>query len=495
MGSRKQLLDILCGKRSPVGAGSGSGVIAGAGAGAGSGSGSGVIAGSGSGSGVIAGVGAGAGVGVIARAGAGSKASLWNKAMELGYRPSLKATNQQLSKLIAKGKNEQIYKFVPKMQDMELSDYDPLTGCNLHYNKYFGSGLKVISMSLFRPLNTVNPGTKYFKGAISYARSAYSILPGWIIRIYYDSSLLKDKSKSWKKLVDLLEKQPNVQLVRYSCISFLQNNNYHTGLFGALIRFAAIIDNNVDVVAFRDIDSDPSHKDYIELENFISSDNDILSYAIYRSAPAWLKCLKRKPMTLIAAGLWVIKRTSLHKPEILWSSMMNILSNNMDIVKNCSPYNNESESESDSDSDSDSDDTIVDDIPFGTDEIILNTIINPHKLGLKHAILPLIRMNLSSKYVTNYTLKHAMELGTILKRYGYEESYKNVDHLPDEVIDSNPLANLIANFSGISGKERYKIINFSQLRGAHKDRVLKYIKDSDLMYSDILYVEEMLPYN
>jgi len=93
---------------------------------------------------------------------------------------------------------------------------------------------KIISYSLWGdlPLYTV--------GAISNAKLAKEIYPGWICRFYIHAPSVP----SW--VVDELKKQNNVEIVFY-------NNN--VGWAGMLYRFYPATENDVEVMLSRDTDS------------------------------------------------------------------------------------------------------------------------------------------------------------------------------------------------------------------------------------------------
>lgn len=161
----------------------------------------------------------------------------------------------------------------------------------------------------------------------------------------------------------------------------------------------------------------------------------------------------------------------------MWVDMIDILMNNMDMVKKCSVGSAE-------------------DIPFGTDEIILNTVVDPSELGLKHRILQLHDLNINGEDFVWWNLKGTQELNNLIHKHLGDDSghYMNVYKLHNTVVNSNPLAKFIVNFRSIANTDA-SILHYSMLRGKSKSNVIKYLKDNDLLLPDKIYDFEMLPYN
>jgi hypothetical protein len=144
-------------------------------------------------------------------------------------------------------------------------------------------------------------GNKYVRGVLNlgihtddiYNSNGYA----WVIRLYYDDSLLQENNKIlYEPILKWLNGKKNFQLIKFD-FKDQQIEDKHNKLFGALIRIFPLFDSNVRTVAFRDIDSKPLIKDIKLLEDFRKSDKIIHVYDLYdtKTHPEWITC----PMNIL----------------------------------------------------------------------------------------------------------------------------------------------------------------------------------------------------
>lgn len=111
-------------------------------------------------------------------------------------------------------------------------------------------------------LTTYNASEKKVKSFITnLTRTIENLTNGtypsnYYLRLYYDQSIFKQKD--YKKMIELIQKHKKVQLVEYKCDTFLTNQNVHMDLFGTLVRFYTIFDNespNMEYCIITDLDN------------------------------------------------------------------------------------------------------------------------------------------------------------------------------------------------------------------------------------------------
>jgi len=154
---------------------------------------------------------------------------------------------------------------------------------------------KIISYSLWGdlPLYTV--------GAISNAKQAKEIYPGWICRFYIHKSSVPE----W--VVEELSKQDNVEIVFY---------NEDVGWGGMLYRFYPAVEDDVDIMLSRDTDSRLSLREKACVDNWLKSTKNL---HVIRDA-----CVHQSQMM---GGLWGTRNGYLKwiKPHI--DNLLNNLRN------------------------------------------------------------------------------------------------------------------------------------------------------------------------
>tara|TARA_B110000037_G_scaffold218373_1_gene281248 strand:+ start:2131 stop:2493 length:363 start_codon:yes stop_codon:yes gene_type:complete len=76
----------------------------------------------------------------------------------------------------------------------------------------------------------------YLNGIQLFSKYVKKNRPDYSIRLFIDNSIYNDK-----KIINILKKLNNIELVLYECSDYKVNKNKHIGLFGTLIRFFSII--------------------------------------------------------------------------------------------------------------------------------------------------------------------------------------------------------------------------------------------------------------
>jgi hypothetical protein len=104
----------------------------------------------------------------------------------------------------------------------------------------------LISVVAFKLKKSYKASRKYSEGLskiISYMQKNNSNL---ILRVYYDCSIINTKIEEivniWIPMFQTMHESDNIQLVRYQFDEFLDNEKYHEGLFGTIVRTIPMFD-------------------------------------------------------------------------------------------------------------------------------------------------------------------------------------------------------------------------------------------------------------
>ena len=141
--------------------------------------------------------------------------------------------------------------------------------------------------------NNIN---KYTKGLLYLGLKSEIVYDSWVVRLYYDDSLLYENNKKlYEPILRWLNIKKNIQLIKFNFDDYKDKK-----LFGALIRIFPLFDPTVSTVAFRDIDSIPLINDVKTLNDFRKSNKLIHVYkfkvkdqSIHGSSyynPDWISC-------------------------------------------------------------------------------------------------------------------------------------------------------------------------------------------------------------
>ena len=120
---------------------------------------------------------------------------------------------------------------------------------------------KIVSFSLY------GNDKRYTDNALINADKLNEIFPDWIMRIYYDSTVVKT-------LLDILSQKPNIELIN------TDNSNIKNKM---LWRFCVLLDKSVDIYIVRDIDSHLSFREKYAVDEWIISNK---KYHVMRDHPS-----------------------------------------------------------------------------------------------------------------------------------------------------------------------------------------------------------------
>jgi len=218
-------------------------------------------------------------------------------------------------------------------------------------------------------------------------------LTDYYYRIYYHNSVLKNQKL--KKLKNFIEKHPKFQLIEYIC----SDNNLkdiHTNLFGTILRFHAIFDDespNMTLVSLVDADNIITDNVLNEINKFIKSNDTILSFETLLDAPLYSYEYTYLPDVYFRAGTTtIIKDKNIFNMKT-WNKYVLNMFNDLNLLKELhyldfKKYTLFPETEEQS--------FIT--FEYGFDEILLNYILR--KLIYKHDLkLKVVRL-LNYRYKT-----------------------------------------------------------------------------------------------
>jgi len=161
----------------------------------------------------------------------------------------------------------------------------------------------------------------------------------YYMRIYYDDSVYtNDKIK---KLFDVIKDYKKIQLIKFNCPKYKKNNINHIGLFGTVMRFHALFDNdspNMEMCVFIDADTIYTKKYIEEVEHFRKSNNLVLTFGNIYQMPIYFMDEKINIMdynlldkTHFPAGLVAIKRNSIFNFSY-WNKYVDNMFNQYDLL-------------------------------------------------------------------------------------------------------------------------------------------------------------------
>jgi hypothetical protein len=81
----------------------------------------------------------------------------------------------------------------------------------------------------------------------------------WKIRIYFDASLIKFKCDGviiWRDFIKMYYNHPKVELVKFKCPKYINSSNNHINLFGTILRFHILFDEDAKYKIACIIDAD-----------------------------------------------------------------------------------------------------------------------------------------------------------------------------------------------------------------------------------------------
>ncbi len=110
----------------------------------------------------------------------------------------------------------------------------------------------ILSVVYFQSEKISNKTNKYYEGLRNIIKYMPTVLPEFKLRIYYDNSS--------EHQVNMLvgKNNDNIELFKYDIPKFKNENGYHKGKIGTMLRFLPLYDNNIhraDKVIIFDIDN------------------------------------------------------------------------------------------------------------------------------------------------------------------------------------------------------------------------------------------------
>tara|TARA_A100001015_G_C15012552_1_gene723868 strand:- start:1393 stop:2523 length:1131 start_codon:yes stop_codon:yes gene_type:complete len=152
----------------------------------------------------------------------------------------------------------------------------------------------LICCSLFKMKNSYKDFSVYTEGLLELLKFFDNINKDIVLRIYFDESL--DEEKSWINIMEEIRERNYTELLKYECKK-LKEGKFHDGVFGTLIRFLPLFDNEKekDWELYSSID--------VDFENFflkeIIKTTDYFEQSKQKFFIKLPKCYHKKP--------WIIK--------------------------------------------------------------------------------------------------------------------------------------------------------------------------------------------
>jgi hypothetical protein len=322
-------------------------------------------------------------------------------------------------------KLEPLYKDEPK-------NYHLLSTCLFIKEKYIKTTYgKVQDVSEKRQKSFINAIEQY---AILYNKGYWNDKTR--LRIYFDKSL--DINENWSIVLNKYMKHPFFQWIRYDIPSKKDpdNNNYHIGLIGTLIRFHPLFIKNpsINLISIIDLDAIYTEKWLNEMDKFRKSKYDVYCISTMFSIPLYGIIMEgitdEKPEGYwIPAGLFASK---VILPYNKWQNLLEYIKSRdilnklryLDALK-VAIYDNKI-------------DKYMEDFEYGLDEVVLNSIINEYiKLGKIKIMVKNSIANKSIDFLRDrikiYLKWNALKTRKIINLYkafkvkSYEELIKKLD--------------------------------------------------------------------
>ena len=108
--------------------------------------------------------------------------------------------------------------------------------CNWEIKNHTSSN--VVSVVYFLPEKGAAKMDKYYEGLKDIIKNIPNVLNNFKLRIYYDNS-------TEKQVNELVKDNQNIELFKYDIPALQNENGYHHGVIGTLLRFLPLYDNNI----------------------------------------------------------------------------------------------------------------------------------------------------------------------------------------------------------------------------------------------------------
>lgn len=113
----------------------------------------------------------------------------------------------------------------------------------------------ILSVCVFQMKKSYKKVDTYIQGLKYTAEALPKFLPNFYLRVYYDKSILLHSK--WMNVLTYIQKFPRVQLVEFVHPWFVDNEGYHPGTFGTLVRLYPLFskeDKNLNIILIGDVD-------------------------------------------------------------------------------------------------------------------------------------------------------------------------------------------------------------------------------------------------
>ncbi len=113
----------------------------------------------------------------------------------------------------------------------------------------------IMSVCVFQMKKSYKKIDTYVYGLKYTADTLPKVLPNFYLRVYYDQSILNNPK--WLKVIDHIKTNPKVQLVKFTHPWFVDEDGYHLGTFGTLVRLYPLFSNdesNLQTILIGDVD-------------------------------------------------------------------------------------------------------------------------------------------------------------------------------------------------------------------------------------------------
>ncbi len=144
-------------------------------------------------------------------------------------------------------KNKKIVKSTQKYLINDICKFTPLFNINKNKKQdIFSASFFKINSGSYKNFNI------YVQGMKDLSKYVNKYDPTYKIRLFIDYSIFNDT-----KIMNMLKKLNNVQLVLYHCENFVRDKIYHRGIFGTIVRYFPIFNfpkNDAGIVRIIDID-------------------------------------------------------------------------------------------------------------------------------------------------------------------------------------------------------------------------------------------------
>ena len=213
---------------------------------------------------------------------------------------------------------------------MSLIKIDDLLTLKYNY-KISEKKYNTINISLFKMKNSYREFKIYTDGILEIFKHYKKYFPDFILRIYFDDSVIDNKD--FIKLYNILDNNKQ-QLIHYNCQKFKLDKKYHRGIFGMMIRFLPYFDfKNNDTNISLVLDAEPYSLK--KIKNFLEYFSIYINKFIYSDAKFFrhFKICDRSPWAPIHEN-FILGYMNASKYKFPLDLLTNFLNNKIYNIKN-----------------------------------------------------------------------------------------------------------------------------------------------------------------